>query len=200
MKKIISTSIFLGLSVAMCSPAISGVNMDGAVMRDLIPVQKPIAEIEPCKKSSLDVSAWVNKTTNAYRVGEKLGLFVKANRDAYITVIDIGTSGQTHVIYPNKFQPDNFVRGGEPVKIPAMGDKFDLEVYGRSGKEVIKVIATVTDEPIFQGHPLYPTQNNPYLNIRTRDIEVVAATINDNLNNASCDIDWAEYTKVVTVL
>ncbi len=105
------------------------------------PVQRPIYDIE-APQSDLKVTAWVDRADGRYRPGDYLKLYVRTNQDAYITVLDVGTSGKTHVIFPNRFRPDNHVLAHQVIEIPGPDDRFRLKIGGPAGTELIKVFAT----------------------------------------------------------
>lgn len=92
----------------------------------------------------LQVKIWADKT--AYRIGETVRFGLRVNRDAYVTLVNIGTSGDVTIIYPNRFHPSHFVRAGQDVLIPPADASFTLTVHGPAGLEQIRAIAT--EEPI----------------------------------------------------
>ncbi len=130
------TALIVSLSSMIVSAALAG-------SRDIevTPEQEPIYRIE-APKSDLKVSAWVDRADDSYRTGENVKLFVRANKDAYITVLDVGTSGKVHVIFPNKYQKDNHVLAHQVVQIPGPDDRFRFKIGGPTGTELIKVFAT----------------------------------------------------------
>ena len=98
----------------------------------------------PPDPDRLQVKVWTDKT--AYRIGEPIQIGVRVNRDAYITLVDLGTSGQVTVLYPNRFHQNNFVRAGQDVLIPPRDAGFALAVQGPKGFEQVRAIAT--EEPV----------------------------------------------------
>ena len=50
----------------------------------------------------LHVSAWVDHPDNTYAYGERLRLFVQTNKDAYVTVLNVGPDGGTTMLFPNR--------------------------------------------------------------------------------------------------
>ena len=60
------------------------------------------------------------ETNPVYYFGrDKVNFRVQADRDCYITVLDIGTSGKVTVLFPNRFHPDNRVRAGQTYVLPS---------------------------------------------------------------------------------
>lgn len=68
---------------------------------------------------------------------------VQAERDCYLTVLDVGTSGQITVLFPNRFHAVNFARAGEIYQIPPADQPgFRIRVQPPAGRELVTVIAT----------------------------------------------------------
>lgn len=176
--------------------------IDGVRTKDLSVVHRDIAMVgktqpEPSRQT-FNVTAWVDKRNNTYRTGEKLVLSVRPKKDAYITVINVGTTGNINIVYPNKFSGSNFVRAGEILKIPGDNDQYDFVVHGQAGYDVLKVVATsepvgiIPDDFIHRRSDIYPS-------VRTKDIRLVPSEIDSSLQYGEQWIDWDEYTKVIRI-
>ena len=85
--------------------------------KDLTIDQKQVADFA-VPESDLKVTAWVDRKDDTYQAGDTLKLFVKANRDAYVTVVDVGTSGKVLVLFPNKHASDNRILADKVLQIP----------------------------------------------------------------------------------
>jgi len=99
------------------------------------------------------VELWVtDKKRRDFRLGEKITFGFKSERDCYILVINLDQEGNFHIIFPNKYYKDNFVRADKVIEIPDQRMKeellkkgkiyFDLEFGPPAGEETVKVIAT----------------------------------------------------------
>ena len=88
------------------------------------------------------VEAWVDNPDLVYRVGQRLKVYVRPKHTSYITVLNVGSSGRVSVIFPNYFQRELKVHGGQTVAIPAGSADWQIDVAGPPGVEVIEVIAT----------------------------------------------------------
>jgi len=120
-----------------------------AITRDIIvePEQEPLYTLE-VPESDMDVTAWVDRPDHTYRPGDTVTLYVKTNQPAYLYVINHGTSGKIHLIYPNRYQKRQKVPAHRVVQIPSEDAKFRLRVGGPAGTELIKVIATSEPDPL----------------------------------------------------
>lgn len=78
------------------------------------------------------------------RVGELLTFSFQADRDCYLTLIDLGTSGKITVLFPNQYQPNGFIKAGQVYQTGTRGIlPFQIRASGPAGRELVKVIATV---------------------------------------------------------
>ncbi|MEW6754906.1 MAG: caspase family protein [Candidatus Latescibacterota bacterium] len=81
------------------------------------------------------------------RIGDTVRLSFQAERDCYLTLINVGTTGKITVLFPNQYRPDGFVRGGQVYSTESPGEMpFRIRAKGPPGRESVKVIATL--EPL----------------------------------------------------
>jgi TPR repeat protein len=78
-------------------------------------------------------------------------------------VLDVGTSGKVHVIFPNEFQHENKVAAQEVVQIPPEDGRFQFRVKGPAGREVLKVFAT--ERPLECLDPQRLAKSGPYYEV-----------------------------------
>ncbi len=147
---------------AVCASLIQAVSMapaqaddanEESYLKDLDIRQVAIAKIEETQTlsetspSKLKVSASVNRADHTYNHGDKVVLTIKTTKDAYVYVLDTGTSGKVHQIFPNKYAQENFVKANVPVAIPA-DDMYDFVVSHPKGPELLTVIASTDASPL----------------------------------------------------
>jgi hypothetical protein len=89
---------------------------------------------------------WTEGEKNTYEISESVVFGFKADKDCYVAVMNLGTSGQTRMIFPNKWNPDNKVEKGKEYRIPPQGSEYAFKLMGPPGNERVKVIASV--EPV----------------------------------------------------
>lgn len=112
---------------------------------------------QPRVSENMNVDVWFDKQCGSpYKQGEKILISFKASSDGYLTVYDIDTRGQVSVIFPNKQQPNNYVRGGQTYTVPDRTYSYDLIVEGPEGIEYVD--AVVSNDPYYswdyrQGEP-----------------------------------------------
>ena len=143
----------------------------------------------------LSVTAWVDRSDNTYAVGEKVRLFVKPSKDAYVTVLNVGASGQTTMLFPNAHQRDNKVSGSRTVEIPSPASGSNILVKGPVGRELIKVVATTSPAPLFPAVKMRSagfTMLDGGARSVARDLEVTMDT--------QANQEWDDYNKVITTV
>ena len=97
------------------------------------------------------IKLWTEK--KVYSVGEPITFYFHAKRDGYLNLIDFGTSDNAQVIFPNRFQRDNFVKAGQVVAIPtSKEDEFRLKVRGPDGIETVGAVFTTHKLQVFRGN------------------------------------------------
>ena len=173
------------------------------VARDLSVEQTAVYTVQAPAPSAtvpdqLSVVAWVDREDNTYALGENVRLFVQTNRDAYLTVLNVGASGNTTVLFPNAGQQDTLVRGGKAVEIPAAGSGVSIKVSGPAvGRELIKVVAS--SEPITAFDPAQLVAAGAFSTLKSgargaaRDLSVVMKT-------ATTARQYADYNKIITTV
>ena len=145
--------------------------------------------------ASRDIAV-VGSTAASYRIGNAITVGFRASRDCYVTLINLGTSGDLTILFPNAYQPDNFVRGGDLHHIPADGSGVEFILQGPAGVERVKAIATLQKVPLLESNF---TPDGAFFDTRPagaapRDIAVVQRRV-ERLEPAS----WAEATAQFTV-
>ncbi len=123
----------------------------------------------------LGVKLWADRETNRYRVGEKVTFFVEATKDCYLTLLNIGTSGQVKLLFPNQFQKANRIKAGIVHRIPAPDAPFELTFVGPPGTEGVMAICALDNlllvaQPTAAGPASSPSSTAPVATVK--DIEV----------------------------
>lgn len=188
----------------LAGPTLVSAQQGDVLTRDLTVVQRPLAELAPPQHyadnsdyyfRNLRITAWVDRASNTYRPGDIVTLSVKANQDAYLTILDVGTSGRVHMIFPNRFQRDNRIRAGQIIQVPSDDADFDFQVSGPAGSELIKIIATQYPNPLFEPDTLEPVEPYPAL---TRDAPTIARDLSVVLRDQQYN-QWAAYNKIIRI-
>ena len=194
-----ATSALLAAGCLALAPAAQAQDGDPAA-RDLTVEQAAVHAVQaPAAAGGADrisVTAWVDHADNTYAVGEEVRLFVKASKDAYLTVLNVGASGRTTVLFPNAHQPETRVPANQVVEVPPPDSGARIQVGGPTGRELIKVIATTRPTPLFAA--VKTTGAGPFTALDT-DTRSVARDLQVTMDSEA-EQEWDEYNKVITTI
>ncbi len=82
-------------------------------------------------------SVFISAGKDTFHIGEMLNFSVEVDRSCYVMLFDVGTSGRIHLLFPNKMQPNNYIKAGHKVWVE------NIVVNPPSGTEMVKAIATL---------------------------------------------------------
>lgn len=153
-----------------------------------------IADIEN-ENAQFLIDLRLEEEKETYKVGEKLAVIFKANKDCYLTLLNVATDGQVYKIFPNEHQNDNFVKANEEYRVPAKDAKFLLKVKSPSGKDVIKAIATLKNVQVVEDTSF---KQEGEVQVATKGEKTIAVEIVQNLQKIEAK-DWAEAEKIINV-
>ena len=85
---------------------------------------------------------WMDR--KVYNIGNMVKINFTSNRDCFVTLLNVRSNGEIWELFPNKYNPDNFVKANVRYTIPSANDDFRLAIVDPPGKEYIKAIATST--------------------------------------------------------
>ncbi|MCX5643620.1 MAG: DUF4384 domain-containing protein [Phycisphaerae bacterium] len=89
----------------------------------------------------LRVEVWTDRAS--YAVGDEVTFHIRSNKDCYVTLLDLQTSGGLYVLFPNGLQKDNHVRANQVYSIGDSQAAFSINASGPTGVEGVKAIASV---------------------------------------------------------
>jgi len=136
---VVKSSCTLAYLICALSLSTAAVAQD-APLRNLTVEQETTAQIAAPRVVSLKALIAADRADATYAVGETVHLTLTANEEAFVTVIDIGPTGEVTQLFPNKYQTDNHVVANRPVEIASAGAK--VVVGEPTGTELIKVVAS----------------------------------------------------------
>ena len=121
------------------------------------------------KQQGFDVKLWTDKAS--YRVGDTIAFYFQAQKDCYVTLVNINASGSITQLFPNRFHSDNRVRAGERYRIPDQNYGFEFQVEPPGGVERVYAIGSTYPINLFDNN----FQQSAFTALtrgRTRDISV----------------------------
>lgn len=166
----------VGGTVLLAAMSWHGWAAEGGEARQITVQQAPLLNLT-APASTLGVDVWTNRADGTYAIEEDLILFVRTSYDASVTILNVDAAGRTTILFPNRFAPDNRLRGNQVYQVPGANAKFKFNVGGPAGVNLIKVIATAEKAPILKGRAV--EQSGPFETLKdsseelARQIQVV---------------------------
>ena len=120
--------------------------LDKRIATPSTPLWEDIEKVKQNKKEQFKIQVWTDKTE--YKVGDELVIKFKADRSCYVTIFNMGSSGQITVLFPNRFYATNYVKKDEEYAIPGKFQNFTIKAQGPAGIEKLKIFATEANVPL----------------------------------------------------
>jgi len=96
--------------------------------------------------SSFAVRVDVDRSDRVYAKDDLLQVSVQSSENGYLYLLYRDAVGNVSVLFPNRFQQNNFIRAGETVPVPAPGSNFNIRIDEPFGSEMLK--AVVSKKPL----------------------------------------------------
>jgi hypothetical protein len=170
--------------------------------RDLSVEQLQVFEVEApdatgeAGAEALVVTAWVDHDDNTFTVGDTVRLYVESNQDAFLTVINVGSSGSTTVLFPKEIQTDNRIVAGEVLEIAGPDEGLRIGVGAPAGTELITVIASNYSDEVFE--PAELVMAGPFRSLEGGAVVAVRRLEEAMANDP--DGKWSKYDHVLQTL
>ena len=138
------------------------------------PPPPPAAGSEPSPQLKL----WADATQR--KIGDKAKVFFQPNRDGYVTLVNVGTSGKITILFPNAYSPSHAVKAGQIYSVPGTDDPYELTLGGPEGVELVYALFTLgptrfVEESFIRDRAFAPV--NDKAEAITRDINITVKKI-----------------------
>ncbi len=139
MKKTLLSAAALGLSLGLLSAP--------AQAAPKISAQSIIVNPVP---AAVSVQVWTDRDTSGtqtpnYVPGDKIRLYTRVSRDAYVYLFNVDPNGQVDMILPNRYAGGaNFVKANTVKAFPAAGDPFTFDIAAPYGLNKVLALASLT--------------------------------------------------------
>ncbi len=139
MKKTLISAAALGLSLGLLSAP--------AHATPKISAQSIIVNPVP---ASVSVQVWTDRDSSGsqtpnYVPGDKIRLYTRVSRDAYVYLFNVDPNGQVDMILPNRYAGGaNFVKANTVKVFPAAGDQFTFDIAAPYGLNKVLALASLT--------------------------------------------------------
>lgn len=75
-----------------------------------------------------------------YRIGENLVLKFYTERDCNLFLVYLDSQGNFDILFPNRFERNNFIQANTTIYIPSENQNFDLQITEPVGEDTIKAV------------------------------------------------------------
>ena len=120
--------------------------LDKRIKTPTTPLWEDIEKVKQNNKEQFKIQVWTDKTE--FKLGDELVIKFKADRSCYVTIFNMGSSGQITVLFPNRFYATNYVKKDEVYSIPGKFQNFTIKAQGPAGIEKLKIFATEGNVPL----------------------------------------------------
>ncbi len=94
------------------------------------------------KSQDFKTVLWTSRgQSGIYRDGENLVINIRSESNCYIKLFHVACDGKIQLIFPNKFEKNNFIRAGEAYTFPSPSMNFDFKLGPPYGIETIRLVA-----------------------------------------------------------
>jgi hypothetical protein len=91
------------------------------------------------KEETHDFDLALTSDRSDYKVNDLPVFSITSKEDCHLTLINVDASGEGTVIFPNKFQQDNFLTAGKEVKFPGPDAPFQFRLKDPGTETVIAI-------------------------------------------------------------
>ena len=128
----------------------------------------------------MPASFWIVTDKPQYRMGEAVSVYARTVEPCYLTVINVGPTGQTRVLLPNAAYPRNLLPAGQTVVFPGAGSALKLTPLGPAGIETVTGVCSPDNRPVMATDLSYGRSGFALVGeadgAAARDLAVVAAS------------------------
>jgi len=171
--------ILIAALALLVGPVLAEQPKQQAQSRDLTVEQSTAAQAGIGRPGSLQVTVTADRPDATYAIGETVHLTITSNEETYVTVLDVGPTGQVTQLFPNQYQTDNHVFANRPVEIAGGATGARITATGPAGAELIKVIASskpvtiVSEAQLTQSRGIFRAVDGGVATV-VRDLQVVS--------------------------
>ncbi len=125
------------------------------------------------------------------RPGDTVTISFKADKDCYLTLIDVGSSKSRVIrLWPNDYSDsNNFVRANTEKRFPAVGDGFEYEIAGPAGVERIVAYATSESGKILSEEEFQSLRSTGFKEFKGAPKDL-ASSFGENAFSSDPDLSW----------
>jgi hypothetical protein len=155
---------------------------------EVVVAPEPPAPTPPVS-ADFTIKAWPNAETATYIEGEQMTVYLLASKDCYVKVYHVDAEGAMKLLFPNRYNKDNFLKANTEYVVPKK--PVSIVVEKPLGMESIWVQAS--------GKP-FENLEKEYVEVRNASVETVQTMRGVRLDMDSAETGIAETSFTITTL
>ena len=133
----------------------AGQNPETIAIEPRFPPPRPPVPPPPLPSVTFRADIWPDR--QVYNIGDLVRINFRVTRPCYVYIFDTDTRGVTRQIFPNYFDPDNFVVPGGFYSLPDAS--YNLRVVGPPGPEELRIVAVRYRAAVFERQHRFTPQD-----------------------------------------
>src|SRR5438128_7471652 len=87
------------------------------------------------------IEVWTNRGEEPYARGDGVRVFIRADQDAYVTLLRVDTDGRVRVLFPREPWEDNYVRSGRELEVQGYESRDGFQIDDDPGVGYLFAVA-----------------------------------------------------------
>lgn len=173
------------------------VRLKAEVLPDHKSLEELLRPLLAGRPGALPLTVTVRTDRQEYRAGDRITLFLKGNKPFFARIVYTDAGGNQLQLLPNPHRRDASFDAGTEYRVPADGDRFDLEVTPPFGAERITVYAGTVppgDLEVAPAGAVYSVNTPP------KEIEITTRRIKPPAGKVSAAPRVAEFSEATALL
>jgi len=95
----------------------------------------------------INITVWTNRPSGeTFKAGDRVIIYFKADRQCYVTVVNISKAGDVAILFPNRESPDNLVQANQQYTL--FGEKSNARLVMGRGLTEAKTVFYASSKPV----------------------------------------------------
>lgn len=94
--------------------------------------------------NAISLNVWIDKVRPA--TGDLIAVNAEADKDCFLTLINVDAAGKATVLFPNDFEPDNLISAGKTHRVPGTSAPYQLRIK-EEGRETLVAQCSTSPTP-----------------------------------------------------
>ncbi len=94
---------------------------------------------------AISLNVWIDKVRPA--AGDLIAVNAEADKDCFLTLINVDAAGKATVLFPNDFEPDNLISAGKTHRVPGTSAPYQLRIKEERRETLVAQCSTSPAPP-----------------------------------------------------